>query len=97
MTPDAPDTDAAEIVRLRRELDAAHDDIARLRQEIWELRDGMIGAAAQERSLDFLIRENDRLRYLVRRPWRAAGMGIKQYSEKASMRIISKRSGMGSE
>jgi len=82
---------------LQRRLAEAEDEVARLRQEIWEIRDGIAGSAAQERSLEFLIRENYHLRYLVRRPWKVAGIGARHYAEKASRRITSHRANMDAE
>ena len=82
---------------LQRRLREAEDEVARLRMEIWEVRDGMIGSAAQERSVEFLIRENDRLRYLVKRPWRVAQIGARHLAEKASRRVVSKRANMDAD
>jgi hypothetical protein len=65
--------------------------------EIWEIRDGTVGSAAQERSVEFLIRENDRLRYLVKRPWRVAQIGARHFAEKASRRVVSKRANMDAD
>lgn len=81
----------------QRHLREAEDEIARLRVEIWEIRDGMIGSAAQERSVEFLIRENDRLRYLIKRPWRVAEIGARHFAEKASRRVVSKRANMDAD
>ena len=82
---------------VQRHLREAEDEVARLRVEIWEIRDGMIGSAAQERSVEFLIRENDRLRYLVKRPWRVAQIGARHFAEKASRRVVSKRANMDAD
>ena len=86
-----------DVETLRRELDEARDEIARLRLEVWEARDGMAGSAAQERTVEFLIRENDRLRFLVKRPWRVAELGARHWAEKASRRVVSKRTNMDPE
>ena len=82
---------------VQRHLREAEDEVARLRVEIWEIRDGMVGSAAQERSVEFLIRENDRLRYLVKRPWRVAQIGARHFAEKASRRVVSKRANMDAD
>ena len=82
---------------VQRHLREAEDEVARLRVEIWEIRDGTVGSAAQERSVEFLIRENDRLRYLVKRPWRVAQIGARHFAEKASRRVVSKRANMDAD
>ena len=86
-----------DVEALQRELQEARDEIARLRLEVWEVRDGMAGSAAQERTVEFLIRENDRLRFLVKRPWRVAELGARHWAEKASRRVVSKRTNMDPE
>ena len=91
------DDEPHELEQVRQELKDARDAIARMRIEIWELRDAQAGAAASERQLDYLIRDNERLRYLVRRPWRVAHMGAKQFTERASRRLLSKRTSMDAE
>jgi hypothetical protein len=90
-------TDLQSLDDVQRHLREAEDEVARLRVEIWEIRDGMIGSAAQERSVEFLIRENDRLRYLIKRPWRVAGIGARHFAEKASRRVVSKRANMDAD
>ncbi len=92
----ALDTDV-DVQQLTRQLEDANDQIAQLRVELWELRDNIIGSSAHERSVEFLLRENDHLRYLVRRPWRVAEIGAKHFAEKASRRIVSKRANMGTD
>ena len=90
-------TDLQSLDDVQRHLREAEDEVARLRVEIWEIRDGMIGSAAQERSVEFLIRENDRLRYLIKRPWRVAEIGARHFAEKASRRVVSKRANMDAD
>jgi hypothetical protein len=75
-----------------RGLADAEAEIARLRQENWELRDAVIGSAAQERTVRFLIDENNWLRYLVRRPWRSAQIKAQHELSRARRRLVSLRS-----
>ncbi len=76
---------------LQRHLAAAEDEVARLRMEVWELRDALIGSAAQERTVAFLLTENDRLRHLMHRPWRPLGKKAKNFVEDVVLRVESKR------
>jgi hypothetical protein len=89
--PDRETVDPAD--RLR----ALEEENARLRLEVWELRDALIGSAAQERTVDFLLRENDRLRYLSRRPWRVAGKRAKDVLADVALRVESRRTARGDE
>ena len=92
VTPD--DDETPEIAQMRRELDDTRAEVTRLKLEVWELRDQQVEAVASDRQLDFLIRENEKLTYLLRRPWSVAKISAKYFSEKASRRIISKRTSM---
>ena len=89
--PEKPADDDAE--RLRRELRASEDEVARLRLEVWELRDALIGSAAQERPVKWLLAENDRIRYLMRRPWRALGGRAKVLAKDVWLRVDGRRTG----
>ncbi|MFM8620573.1 MAG: hypothetical protein ACKOCL_00930 [Candidatus Nanopelagicaceae bacterium] len=86
-----PSNPEPETVDTASRLKALEDENARLRLEIWELRDALIGSAAQERTVEFLLRENDRLRYLARRPWRVAGKRAKNMIAEVALRVESKR------
>ena len=88
-----PDTAADLAARIK----ALEDENARLRLEVWELRDALIGSAAQERTVEFLLKENDRLRYLMRRPWRVAGKRAKNVLSDVALRVESKRASSGGE
>ena len=68
------------------------EENARLRIELWEWRDAAVGSDANQRSLEYLVTENQRLRYLIKRPWRVAEMASKRYAEKAKRRLVSARS-----
>lgn len=87
------DTAADSAARIK----ALEDENARLRLEVWELRDALIGSAAQERTVDFLLKENDRLRYLMRRPWRVAGKRAKNVLADVALRVESKRTSASGE
>lgn len=71
---------------------ALRDEIARLRLEVWELRDAMQGLASYERSAEHLMHENYRLMYLVRRPWRTARIASQSLRGKVRRRYVSWRS-----
>lgn len=88
-----PDTAADLAARIK----TLEDENARLRLEVWELRDALIGSAAQERTVEFLLKENDRLRYLMRRPWRVAGKRAKDVLSDVALRVESKRASSGGE
>lgn len=95
LTPDNDET--PELAQVLQELDDARAEIVRLKLEVWELRDQQIEAVASEQQLDFLIRENEKLTYLLRRPWSVAKISAKYFSEKVSRRVISKRTSMDME
>ena len=86
-----------EIAQVQRELNDARDLITRMKLEIWELRDTQVEERAADRQLDYLIRENERLRYLVRRPWRVAVIGAKGVTAKVSRRMLSMRTSMDAD
>lgn len=87
--------ETAEGVAARAELEArlaaAEAEVARLRLEVWELRDALIGSSAQERTVSFMLTENDRLRYLMHRPWRPLGLKAKNFVKDVLLRVESKR------
>lgn len=71
---------------------ALDDEIAALKREVWELRDRQFGDEALQRSTEYLVEENQRLRYLLKRPWLTARLAARPYGEKVRRRVISVRS-----
>ena len=85
-------TSGGETDLLESRIRALEEENARLRLELWEWRDAAMGQEANERSLEYLIHENQRLRYLLRRPWRVAQLASTKYVEKARRRAAGLRS-----
>ena len=71
---------------------ALDDEIAALKREVWELRDQRLGDEALQRSTEYLVEENQRLRHLLKRPWLTARLAAKPYGEKVRRRVVSARS-----
>lgn len=73
-----------------RDGESVEDRVAR-----WAARDIQIGNIAEDRAVDYLIRENHRLKMEWRMPWRPARRVATQHAHEARAWLLGKRPGLG--